>query len=143
ARLLKHRNIVEMGDAGAAGGTVYLAMEMLEGASLREILDDGPLPIARAIQIAHDIACALAYAHLEGVVHGRLKPSNIMVLPSDVVKITDFGLGELGHAALLSGARPGCLSYMSPEQVRGDAVDHRCDLFSLGALFHEMLTHRP
>ena len=142
ARLLKHRNIVEMGDAGAAGGTVYFAMEMLEGASLRKLLDDGPLPIARAIQIAHDIACALAYAHLEGVVHGRLKPSNIMVLRSDVVKITDFGIGELGQAALLSGARSGCLNYMSPEQVRGDAVDHRCDLFSLGALFYEMLAHR-
>ena len=142
ARLLKHRNIVEMRDAGAAGGTVYLAMEMLEGASLGRILDDGPLPIARAIQIAHDVACALAYAHLEGVVHGRLKPSNIMVLPSGAIKITDFGIGQLGQAALLAGARSGCLNYVSPEQVRGDAVDHRCDLFSLGALFYEMLAHR-
>ena len=143
ALLLKHRNIVEMGYAGAAGGTVYLAMEMLEGASLREIIDEGPLPIARAIRIAHDIACALAYAHLEGVVHGRLKPSNIMVLRSGAVKLTDFGIGQLGQAALLSGPRSGSLSYMSPEQVRGDALDHRSDLFSLGALLYEMLAHRP
>ena len=143
ARLLKHRNIVEMGDAGAAGGTVYLAMEMLDGASLRETLDEGPLPIARAIQIAHDIARALAYAHLEGVVHGRLKPSNIMLLRSGLVKITDFGIGQLGQAALLSGPRSGSLNYMSPEQVRGDALDHRSDLFSLGALLYEMLAHRP
>jgi serine/threonine protein kinase len=143
ARLLKHGNIIEMGEAGAAGGTVYLAMEMLEGASLREILDEGPLPIVRAIQITHDIACALAYVHLEGVVHGRLKPSNIVVLRSGVVKITDFGIGQLGQAALFSGPRSGSLSYMSPEQVRGDALDHRSDLFSLGALLYEMLAHRP
>jgi serine/threonine protein kinase len=143
ARDLRHRNIVRVDDAGEAGGTVYVAMEMLEGESLRKILDDGPLPITRAIQIIHDIACGLAYAHLEARVHGRLKPSNIMVLRSGVAKITDFGLGQLGQAALLSGARAGSLSYMSPEQARGEALDHRCDIFSLGALFYEMLAHRP
>lgn len=143
ARLLKHRNIVKIHDAGEVGGTVYVAMEMLEGESLRNILDAGPVPIARAIQIAHDIACGLEYAHLEGVVHAGVKPSNVIVLRSGVVKITDFGIGDLGQAALLSGARAGRLSYMSPEQLRGDPVDHRCDIFSLGALFYEMLTHRP
>jgi serine/threonine-protein kinase len=140
ARLLKHRNIVKIHDAGEVGGTVYVAMEMLEGQNLRSILDAGPVRIARAIQIAHDIASGLAHAHLEGVVHGAIKPSNVIVLRSGVVKITDFGIGE---AALLSGARVGRPSYMSPEQVRGDPVDHRCDIFSLGALFYEMLTHRP
>jgi len=140
ARLLKHRNIVKIHDAGDVGGTVYVAMEMLEGQNLRDILDAGPVRIARAIQIAHDIASGLAHAHLEGVVHGAIKPSNVIVLRSGVVKITDFGIGE---AALLSGSRVGSPSYMSPEQVRGDPVDHRCDLFSLGALFYEMLTHRP
>ena len=143
ARQLKHRNVVNIDDAGEAGGTVYIAMEMLEGESLRSILDNGPLPIARAIQIAHEIAHGLAYAHLEGVVHRSLKPSNVMVLRSGAVKITDFVIGQLGQAALLSGARAGCLSYMSPEQVRGDAVDHRCDVFSLGALLYEMLAQRP
>lgn len=142
ARRLRHRNIVEIHDAGDAAGTAYVAMEMLEGENLRNILDEGPLPIARAIQIAHEIACGLAHAHLEGVIHGGVKPSNIIVLRSGVVKITDFGIGQLGHAALLSGARAGCLSYLSPEQVRGDPVDHRCDIFSLGALFYEMLTRR-
>jgi serine/threonine protein kinase len=142
ARRLRHRNIVNIHDAGEAAGTAYVAMEMLEGENLRNILDDGPLPIARAIQIAHEIASGLAYAHLQGVMHGGLKPSNIIVLRSGVVKITDFGIGQLGHAALLSGARAGCLSYMSPEQVRGDPVDHRSDIFSLGALFYEMLTRR-
>ena len=142
ARNLKHRNIVGIHDAGEAAGTFYVAMEMLEGETLRDLLDDGPLPVARAIQIAHEIACGLAYAHLEGVMHGGLKPSNIIVLRSGVVKITDFGIGQLGHAAALSGARAGCLGYLSPEQVRGGPVDHRCDIFSLGALFYEMLTRR-
>jgi serine/threonine-protein kinase len=140
---LRHRNVAKMEHAGEAGGTVYIAAEMLEGESLREILDNGPLAIARAIQIARDIACGLAYAHLEGVVHGRLKPSNIMILRSGVVKITDFGIGPLRQAVPLSGPRTGSLSYMSPEQVRGEAVDHRADLFSLGAVFYEMLAHRP
>jgi serine/threonine protein kinase len=140
---LRHRNIVKIHDAGEAGGTAYVAMELLEGESLRKILDDGPLSIARAIQIAYEIACGLAYAHEEGVVHRGIKPSNIIVLRSGGVKISDFGIGQLGEAAMLSGQRAGCLSYMSPEQVRGDPVDGRSDIFSLGAVFYEMLTRRP
>jgi serine/threonine-protein kinase len=140
---LRHRNIVKIHDAGEAGGTAYVAMELLEGESLRKILDDGPLSIARAIQIADEIACGLAYAHEQGVVHRGVKPSNIIVLRSGGVKISDFGIGQLGEAAMLSGQRAGCLSYMSPEQVRGDPVDGRSDIFSLGAVFYEMLTRRP
>lgn len=139
---LRHRNIVRVHDAGEAVGTAYVAMELLEGESLRKMLDDRPLSIARAIQIFDDIASALAYAHEEGVVHRGVKPSNIFVLRSGVAKISDFGIGQLGEAALLSGQRGGCLSYMSPEQVRGDPVDHRSDIFSLGAVFYEMLTRR-
>ena len=142
AARLRHRNIVKVHDAGEAGGTAYVSMELLEGESLRHMLDERPLSIARAIQIFDDIASALAYAHEEGVVHRGVKPSNIIVLRSGVAKISDFGIGRLGEAALLSGQRGGCLSYMSPEQVRGDPVDHRSDLFSLGAVFYEMLTRR-
>ncbi|HYX67254.1 MAG TPA: protein kinase [Burkholderiales bacterium] len=131
ARALQHRNIVEIHDAGEVGGTVYIAMEMLEGKSLRKILDEGPLPIARAIQIARDVASGLAHAHLQGVVHGALKPSNVVVLGSGPAKITDFGTGQGG---------PG---YLSPAQLRGEPLDHRCDVFSLGALLYEMLTGRP
>lgn len=134
AQRLNHRNIAAIRDAGEAAGTVYVAMEMLEGESLRKILDAGPLPAARAIRIAHDIASGLAHAHLEGVLHGGLRPSNIFVLRSGVVKITDFGIAQLGRAT------PG---YLSPEQARGDPIDHRSDLFSLGALLYEMLAHRP
>ena len=131
ARLLKHRNIVKVHDAGEVGGTVYIAMEMVEGQSLRALLDAGPIPIARAMQIVRDIASGLAHAHLEGVVHGAIKPSNVIVLRSGGVKITDFGVGQAGG-----------LGTMSPEQLRGGPVDHRCDIFSLGALFYEMLTRR-
>jgi serine/threonine-protein kinase len=140
---LRHRNIVKIHDAGETGGTAYVAMELLEGESLRKILDVGPLSIARAIRIARDIACGLAYAHEQGVVHRGVKPSNIIVLRSDGVKISDFGIGRLGEAAILSGQRVGGLSYMSPEQVRGDPVHDRSDIFSLGAVFYEMLTRRP
>jgi serine/threonine-protein kinase len=138
ARALKHRNIVTVHEAGEAAGTVYVAMELLEGESLRKFLAAGSLPITRAIRIAHDIASGLAHAHLEGVVHGALKPSNVIVLRSGLAKITDFGIGLVAHAAQAGGA-----SYLAPEQIRGDAVDHRCDIFSFGALFYEMLTHRP
>ena len=129
---LRHRNIVRIHDAGEAGGTVYVAMELLVGESLRNMLER-PLSIARAIQIFDDIASALAYAHEEGIVHRGVRPSNIMVLRSGVAKISDFGIGQIGEAAR---------RYMSPEQVRGGPVDHRSDLFSLGAVFYEMLTRR-
>ncbi len=142
AARLRHRNIVKIYDAGEAVGTAYVAMELLEGESLRKVLDERPLPLARAIQIFDDIAAALAYAHEEGVVHRGVKPSNIFVLRSGIAKISDFGIGQLGEAALLSGQRGGCLSYMSPEQVRGAPIDHRSDIFSLGAVFYEMLARR-
>src|SRR5688572_15820958 len=131
ATTLRHRNIVRTFDAGKAGGTAYVAMELVEGESLRKMLDERPLPIARAIQIFDDVASALAYAHEEKVVHRGVRPSNILVSSAGVAKLGDFGLGQIGAAAL---------RYMSPEQVRRDAVDHRSDLFSLGAVFYEMLT---
>ena len=143
AARLSHRNIVKIHDAGEAGGTAYVAMELLEGESLRKILDNGPLSIAHAIRIARDIACGLAYAHEQGVVHRGVKPSNVIVLRSGGVKMTDFRVGQLGEEALLSGQRAGCLSYMSPEQVRSDPVQDRSDIFSFGAVFYEMLTRRP
>src|SRR5688572_449386 len=131
ATTLRHRNIVRTFDAGKAGGTAYVAMELVEGESLRKMLDERPLPIARAIQIFDDVASALAYAHEEKVVHRGVRPSNILVSSAGVAKLGDFGLGQIGAAAL---------RYMSPEQVRRDAVDHRSDLYSLGAVFYEMLT---
>ncbi len=133
AARLRHRNIVRVFDSGEAGGTAYVAMELVEGESLRQLLDAGPLSIARAIQAFDDVASALAYAHEEKMVHRGVKPTNILVSPSGVAKIGDFGTGQIGEAAL---------RYMSPEQVRRDALDPRSDLFSLGAVLYEMLTCR-
>jgi eukaryotic-like serine/threonine-protein kinase len=133
ATTLRHRNIVRTFDAGEAGGTAYVAMELVEGESLRRMLDERPLPLARAIQIFDDIASALAYAHEEKVVHRGVRPSNILVSGSGVAKLGDFGTGQIGEAAR---------RYLSPEQARRDALDHRSDLFSLGAVFYEMLTQR-
>jgi tRNA A-37 threonylcarbamoyl transferase component Bud32 len=127
ARRLRHPNIVEILDASEAAGTAYVAMEMVEGASLRALLDAGPIPVARAIHIAREIAAGLAYAHLEGAIHAGLTASNVLVTPSDRVKIADFGMRQ---------------APVSPEQRRGEPLDHRCDIYALGALFYEMLTRR-
>ncbi len=133
AARLRHASIVQVHDAGEAGGTAWVAMELVQGDSLRRALAGRPLPIARAVRIFDDIASALAYSHEEGMVHRGVRPSNIFVLPSGAAKIGDFGTGQVGEAAL---------PYMSPEQVRGQPVDARSDLFSLGAVFYEMLTGR-
>jgi serine/threonine-protein kinase len=130
---LRHRNIVRILDAGEASGTAYVAMELVEGESLRRLIDDRKLTVARAIRIFDDVASALAYAHEEGVVHRGVKPSNIIVLASGEAKLVDFGIGQRGQASQ---------RYLSPEQVRGDPVDARSDLFSLGVVFYEMLARR-
>jgi serine/threonine-protein kinase len=130
---LRHRNIVRILDAGEASGTAYAAMELVEGESLRRLIDDRKLTLARAIRIFDDVASALAYAHEEGVVHRGVKPSNIIVLASGEAKLVDFGIGQRGQAAQ---------RYLSPEQVRGEPVDPRSDLFSLGVVFYEMLARR-
>jgi serine/threonine-protein kinase len=133
AARLRHANIVQVLDAGTAGGVAYVLMELVEGKSLRRLLDEKPLPIARAIRIFDDVASALAYAHEEGMVHRGVRPTSIFVLPSGAAKIGDFGIGQIGEAAA---------PYLAPEQVRGGPVDARTDLFSLGAVFYEMLTGR-
>ena len=141
---LNHPNIVTIYDAGDAGGQAYIAMEFLEGTGLREMLDEqAPLPIARAVEIAGQVARGLAYAHEHGVVHRDVKPANIIILRNRRPKITDFGIARLGEADVLAGSRAGSPKYMSPEQIRGDgALDGRSDIFSLGAVLYEMLTGR-
>jgi serine/threonine-protein kinase len=141
---LNHPNIVTIYDAGEAGGQAYIAMEFLEGTGLREALDEeAPFPVARAVEIAGQVARGLAYAHEHGVVHRDVKPGNIILLRNRRPKITDFGIARLGEADVLAGSRAGSPKYMSPEQIRGDgALDGRSDVFSLGAVLYEMLTGR-
>ena len=138
---LSHPNIVTIFDAGEAEGCAYIAMELLEGPSLREVLDQSaPLSVTRALEIAGQIARGLAYAHEHGVVHRDVKPANV-ILVARRVKITDFGIARLPFGASNAQSElAGSPKYMSPEQALGENVDGRSDLFALGTVLYEMLT---
>ncbi len=141
---LNHRNIVTIYDVGRSGDSAYIAMEFLEGRSLREIIDSGVvLPSERIADIAAQIADGLSCAHENGVIHRDIKPANIMVLDSGTVKITDFGIAMLSKGSLTLGAVFGSPKYISPEQVIGKPADGRSDIFSLGAVLYELLTGTP
>jgi serine/threonine-protein kinase len=142
---LNHPNIVTIYDAGKADGVAYIAMEFLEGTSLREILDEHPpLSIPRILETVAQIGRGLAYAHENGVVHRDIKPANVIVLRNRRPKITDFGIARLGEADGVGSERAGSPKYMSPEQIRGDVtLDGRSDVFSLGTVLYEMLTGKP
>ncbi len=154
---LSHPNILALHDFGREGNVAYAVTELLEGETLREALSSGPLPLRRATEYGSQIALGLAAAHEKGVVHRDLKPDNVFVTRDERVKILDFGLakarsalpdaGAETHSPTVSGyTEPGTVmgtvGYMSPEQVRGVAVDHRSDLFSFGVVLYEMLTGR-
>ena len=153
---LNHQHICTLHDFGSDAGTDFLVMEYLDGETLARRLTKGALPFDRALKHAIEIAGALDAAHRVGLIHRDLKPSNIMLTAAGA-KLLDFGLAKLLHtepaveagsatislqALTLSGAMVGTLQYMSPEQVKGLAVDARSDIFSFGAVVYEMLTGR-
>jgi len=153
ASALNHPNIVTIYERGQDGSTHYIAMELVEGKTLRQLLDAGLLPIRKTIEIAAQIADGLAKAHEAGIAHRDLKPENLMVLPDGLVKILDFGLAKLAigncETSLPSirtavGTQPGLIlgtmQYMSPEQASGGSSDTRSDQFSLGLVLYEMVT---
>lgn len=142
---LNHPNIVTIHDVGNNNDIAYMAMEFLEGDELRDILDAGaPLSLDRIAEIASQVADGLAFAHEHGVVHRDIKPSNIMILKNGGVKITDFGIALIPSASrTMAGMILGSPKYMSPEQVVGQDVDGRSDIFSLGVVLYEMLTGKP
>gem|GEM_PF-1068622 len=142
---LNHPNIVTIYDVGKSGDHAYIAMELLEGQSLRDILDSGVvLPPEKVADIAAQIADGLAFAHQNDIVHRDIKPANIMVLNHGVVKITDFGIALLPTGSrTMAGTVFGSPKYISPEQIVGKEVDGRSDIFALGAVVYEMLTGVP
>lgn len=143
---LKHPNIVTIHDVDEAGGVPFMAMEFVEGGSLSKLMKErGALPVDEASAIVRQVALGLAYAHERGVVHRDIKPDNILLDRSGRVVITDFGAAHINTSELTrTGEVIGTPHYMSPEQVLGDPVDGRSDLFSLGVVFYLLLTgHRP
>jgi beta-lactam-binding protein with PASTA domain len=139
---LNHPNIVSIFDRGRAEGTYYIAMEFLDGRTLKELLvRNGPTPIPIAIDYARQILGALAFAHRNGIIHRDIKPHNIVVGGDGRLKVTDFGIARSGASQMTeAGSIVGTAQYLSPEQARGAPVDPRSDLYSLGIVLYEMLT---
>ena len=145
ARQVSHRNVVRIHDLGRDGALHFLTMDLVEGRSLRDLLEEGgALPLARAVHLVKQLARALAGAAAQGVVHRDLKPDNILIDASDNLFVTDFGIARSlsGSGLTRTGMVVGTPSYLSPEQAGGDEVDTRSDLYTLGLIFHEMLTDR-
>jgi serine/threonine protein kinase/tetratricopeptide (TPR) repeat protein len=142
ASALDHPNICTIHEIDeTAEGQLFIAMAFYEGESLKAKIERGPLKLDEALDIAAQIAQGLAKAHEQGIVHRDIKPANILVTKDGLVKIVDFGLAKLAGAKVTkTGTTLGTARYMSPEQARGEAVDARSDIFSLGAVLYEMLT---
>jgi serine/threonine-protein kinase len=142
---LNHPNLITIHDVGREGDVAYMAMELLEGTELRELTARGRLPLPFALDIVAQVADGLAHAHEHGVVHRDIKPGNIMIVRGRQAKIMDFGIARV-HASDVrtqTGAILGSPRYMSPEQMTGQPVDRRCDIFSLGVVLHELAAGEP
>ena len=143
AGLLTHPNIVVVFDAGEEDGLYYITMELVEGKSLQALLDSGhAFPLPRTLRIMEQTCSALQFAHERNVVHRDIKPANLMLTADDTVKVTDFGTAKILQFGTVQQTAHvmGTPSYMSPEQVKGRAVDGRSDIFSLGVMLYEMVT---
>jgi beta-lactam-binding protein with PASTA domain len=149
AASLSHPNIVGIYDWGQQGSTYFIVMEYVQGRTLADILkSEGPMPAGRAAEVADDVAAALAHAHASGVIHRDIKPGNILMGANGAVKVADFGIARALNAPVeqgltQAGAVMGTAAYFSPEQARGDVLDARSDLYSLGIVMYEMAAGRP
>jgi serine/threonine-protein kinase len=141
AARLSDPGIVATYDTGDDEGVGYIVMEFVDGPNLRRVLDDrGPLPILDAVRIGREVSSALDAAHRQGIVHRDVKPANVLVPPGGHVKVTDFGIAKAGGGELTrTGTVVGTARYLAPEQLRGEPVDPRTDIYALGLVFYEML----
>ena len=152
ASALNHPNIATVYDLFEESAVQFIAMELVRGRTLAELIPSGGMPVEQAIEYAAQIADALKAAHAAGIVHRDMKPRNVAITETGTVKVLDFGLAKLVDRALeeepesvsetASGLILGTAAYMSPEQAEGGPVDHRSDIFSFGAVLYEMLTGR-
>src|SRR5258708_2942956 len=158
AGALNHPNILAIYDVDTQDNILYVVSELLDGEELRDRLEQGPLSVRKAIEYAQQIVSGLCAAHEKGIVHRDLKPENLFITKDERVKILDFGIAKLTTLPQSTNAdisedatrkvltNPGVVigtvGYMSPEQVRGQTADHRSDIFSFGAILHEMITGR-
>jgi serine/threonine-protein kinase len=155
AARLAHPSVVATYDAGTDGEITFIVMELVDGKTLRQILNEvGPLPPGRVVHIGAQVADALHYAHKSGVVHRDVKPANILICPDGRVKVADFGIAKAveesepdrpgpADALTSTGSIVGTAQYLSPEQVDGRAVDGRTDVYALGVVLYEMVCGRP
>ncbi|HEU4414176.1 MAG TPA: serine/threonine-protein kinase, partial [Candidatus Angelobacter sp.] len=142
-RQIAHKNIIRIFDVRESGGLRFITMEYVDGHDLGSLLSDkGKLPSPEALEIIHQVCSGLAAAHSEGVVHRDLKPSNIMIDRQGRVVVMDFGVAraETGDGKTQTGALLGTLQYMSPEQGKGEKVDARSDVFTVGLILYQMIT---
>jgi serine/threonine-protein kinase len=148
ARKISHRNVVRTHDLGERDGFYFITMEYVEGTSLKQLIKArGRLPIAVALSVGKQLARALEVAHEQGIIHRDIKPQNMVVEPDGVLKVMDFGIARLASrpqesGVTQAGAIIGTPEYMAPEQVTGEPVDHRVDLYAMGAVLYECVTGR-
>ncbi|MCI0331272.1 MAG: serine/threonine protein kinase [candidate division Zixibacteria bacterium] len=141
AASLRHENLVSVIDYGQDAEGYFIVMEYVRGRTLREILEQGKVPLEAAIVIAHKVALGLGFCHSSGVVHRDVKPGNILLSEDGEVKLTDFGIAKAQDASItVTGTTLGSPAYMAPEQLRSMEVDRRADVFSLGVVLYEMLS---
>jgi len=142
ASALSHPNITTIYEIGEHEGQLFIAMEYVEGRTLKQLVESEPPSVKKALEIAIQVGEGLAAAHEKGIVHRDIKGENVMLTPKGQAKIMDFGLAKVKGATKLTkaGSTLGTAAYMSPEQAEGEEVDHRSDIFSFGIVLYELLT---